>query len=205
MTRRRKTPDRWRETVGFWLIVFLVCIVAGVISYQVGKNWVGGQLAEISGQAEGVQVTPEDDSQVADQLGPVEPKPPLTPQVTIEQREPSDSEKRAAQQMSPERAASREPQDGAELHAQPAAAPPEAPSTTSGYAVTAGSYASRDNAQRVVQRLTEAGYQPYITEVEKQGVVYQRVNVAVFDDRGEAEGLRDKLQQQGFVSGVMAQ
>lgn len=205
MTRRRKTPDRWREGLGFWLIVFLVCIVAGVISYQVGKNWVGRQLAEISGQAEGVQVTPEDDSQVADQLGPVEPKPPLTPQVTIEQREPSDSEKQALEQTSPERAASQAPQDGAELNAQPAAAPPEAPSTTSGYGVTAGSFASRDNAQQVVERLTEAGYQPYITEVEKQGVVYQRVNVAVFDDRGEAEGLRDKLQQQGFVSGVMAQ
>ena len=93
MTRRRKTPDRWRESLGFWLIVFLICIVAGVMSYQVGKNWVGRQLAHINRPASGPQVPQEqeDDTDAVDRLAPVDRKPPLTPQVSIEEREPSET------------------------------------------------------------------------------------------------------------------
>ncbi len=40
-----------RQTVAFWLMVVLICAIAGVLSYQVGKNWVGRRLAEVDLEA----------------------------------------------------------------------------------------------------------------------------------------------------------
>ena len=206
MTRRRKTTDQWREGLGFWLIVFLICIVAGVISYQAGKSWVGRRLAEINLKASPPPLpSAEQDSTELVELGePAASGPPLTSKVTIEDREPSEAEKEEVRQAALERQAQQEPQDSAELNAQRDEAEPEDDVSEGGYTVTAGSYVDSDNAQRVVGQLTEKGYHPFISEVEKEGIVYRRVNVAVFDDRSQAEQLRDQLQKEGFVSGVMA-
>lgn len=206
MGRRGSKTDRWREGIGFWLIVFLICMVAGVISYQAGKNWVGRRLAEINLQPGGPQIPPETeaDRDLADREEPTAPRPPLTPQISIQEREPREAEKEEVKRAALEREAREEPQDAAQLNAQREEALSEAEVNEGGFVVTAGSYASSDNAQRVVQRLTEKGYHPFVTEVEKEGIIYQRVNVAIFDDRSQAEQLRDQLQQEDFVSGVMS-
>lgn len=205
MSRRRPTTDQWREGLGFWLIVFLICIVAGVISYQAGKNWVGRRLAEVNLKASRPQLPAEqeDDTAVVELPEPGASGPPLTPQVTIEEREPTAAEKMEVEVAARERQVRAEPQDGAQLNVEREEAAPAADVNEGGYVVTAGSYTDSANAQRVIEQLTDKGYHPFVTEVEKEGVVYRRVNVAVFDDRSQAEELRNELQKSGFVSGVM--
>lgn len=206
MGRRGSKTDRWREGLGFWLIVLLICVVAGVISYQTGKNWVGRRLAEINLKPGGPQMPPEPKgaSELADREEPTAPQPPLTPQVSVEEREPNEAEKEEVKRAAREQQAREEPQNGAQLNAEQEETPSEPDSGEGDFVVTAGSYANSDNARRIAERLTEKGYHPFVTEVEKEGIVYQRVNVAAFDDRSQAEQLRDQLQQEGFVSGVMA-
>ena len=208
--RRRSKVDTWREGIGFWLIVLLVCIVAGVISYQAGRNWVGRQLARIDLQARRPELPAggEDAAALPDLDEPEASEPPLTAQVTIEERAPSQAEKAEVQRASLEREVRDGPQDGAQLNAERAAARAARAATansSSRYVVTAGSYADSDNAQEIIEQLTGKGYRPFRAEVEKSGVVYWRVNVAVFEDRAQAEQLRDELKRQGFVSGVMTE
>ena len=205
MGRRRSKADTWREGMGFWLIVLLICMVAGVISYQAGRNWVGRHLAEVNLRANQPELPSagETDTEVVglDELDTS--TPPLTPTVTITDREPSEAEKVEVERANLDRQAQDEAEEGASDTAPHGEAEPDAEVSEGGYVVTAGSYADQDNAQRAIQRLTEKGYRPFISEVDKEGITYQRVNVAVFDDRGQAEQLRDELKKQGFVSGVM--
>lgn len=207
MGRRYGNVYSWREGIGFWLIVLLICMVAGVISYQAGKNWVGRHLAQINLKASQRELPPEgiDDDAVADLPESARPEAPLTTAVTVEEREPSEAERAEVEHARLEREQIDEPQDGAQLNRQSEEAKPASEARESGYVVTAGSYADRDNAQKVIQRLTEKGYRPFATEMEKHGIVFRRVNVAVFEDRAQAERLRDELKEQGFVSGVMPQ
>jgi rare lipoprotein A len=77
------------------------------------------------------------------------------------------------------------------------AAPAPAPMLASAYRVQAGSFASRDNAERAVAKLGGAE-EASIESVERaQGVLY-RVVVKAGPDEAEAFGVRDRVAALGF-------
>jgi rare lipoprotein A len=73
---------------------------------------------------------------------------------------------------------------------------PPAPVTAS-YRVQAGSFASRDNAERAAAQLSGAGQASIETVERGQGVLY-RVVVNAGPDEGEAFGVRDRVAALGF-------
>jgi len=80
--------------------------------------------------------------------------------------------------------------------ASPIEAPP-APALTNAYRVQAGSFSSRDNAERAKAQLGETG-DTSIESVERaQGVIY-RVVVQAGPDEVEAFGVRDRVAALGF-------
>lgn len=79
----------------------------------------------------------------------------------------------------------------------PQVSAPPAPAPASAYRIQAGSFASRDNAERAVAQLSGAG-EASIESVERtQGVLY-RVVVKAGPDEAEAFGVRDRVVALGF-------
>ncbi|MBO9709564.1 MAG: septal ring lytic transglycosylase RlpA family protein [Caulobacter sp.] len=75
--------------------------------------------------------------------------------------------------------------------------PPVIAAPPSGFRVQAGSFANRDNAERAMAQLSQAG-QASIEAIERaQGVLY-RVVVKAGADEGEAYGMRDRVAALGF-------
>jgi rare lipoprotein A len=79
---------------------------------------------------------------------------------------------------------------------EPADASPS-PSVLASYRVQAGSFANRDNAERAVAQLSEAGEASIESIARSQGVLY-RVVVDAGSDEGEAFGVRDRVAALGF-------
>ena len=196
-----------RQTVAFWLMVLLICAVAGVLSYQVGKDWVGRRLAEVDLEA-GARPEPSTGSPAAE-VPPGEPEEeaPLRPVVEIEEREPTGSEELFSQPGQEGEQVAEGPQDGAELHASESEATQETSeesSTADGeWVVAAGSFTEEDNARRQAQKLEKRGYSSFITEIRKEGITYHRVNVGTFSGRDAAEELAQQVREDGFVAGLV--
>ncbi len=196
-----------RQTVAFWLMVLLICAIAGVLSYQAGKNWVGRRLVEVDLEA-GARPEPPGESPVAEvPSSGQEEEAPLRPVVEIEEREPTGSEGLLSAPGQEGEQTAEGPQDGAELHMSESEATgdgSEQPSATEGeWVVTAGSFAEEDNARRQVQKLEERGYSPFITQIKNEGITYHRVNVGTFSGRDDAEALAQKVREDGFVAGLV--
>ena len=196
-----------RQTVAFWLMVLLICAIAGVLSYQLGKNWVGRRLAEVDLEA-GTRPEPPGESPVAEAPpGEPEGEAPLRPVVEIEEREPTGSEGLFSQPGQEGEQTAEGPQDGAELHTSESEATgdgSEQPSTAEGdWVVTAGSFTEEDNARRQAQKLEQRGYSPFITEIKNEGITYHRVNVRTFSKRDDAEELAQQVREDGFVAGLV--
>lgn len=197
-----------REALGFWLVTLIICGIAGLVSYQVGKNWVGKRLAnavsnqhiEIKPQVVGADSTeePGEDSEI----------PPAEAQIEMEPRAPTEAERRDLT-LQEAQASAAEPEP-AELESvlvlpeEPSPTEVPEPETTGGFLVTAGSYRVAANAERVKADLEKQGYHPHLTQVETRGTVYNRVVVGVYGDRQEAEKIQNQLEAAGFVSGVMS-
>ncbi len=196
-----------RQTVAFWLMVLLICAIAGVLSYQVGKNWVGRRLAEIDLEAEARPEPPGESPATVMPSAEPEEEAPLQPVVEIEEREPTGSEGLFSQPGQEGEQTVEGPQDGAELHTSESEASEdtsEQPSTADGeWVVTAGSFTDEDNARRQAQKLEQRGYSPFITEIKNQGITYHRVNVRTFSKRDDAEELAQKVREDGFVAGLV--
>ncbi len=198
-----------RQTVAFWLMVLLVCAIAGVLSYQAGKNWVGRRLAEVDLQA-GARSEPPGESPVSEvPPSATEKEAPLRPVVEIEEREASGSERLLSQPGQEKEETAEGPQDGAELHTSESEATgdgSEQPSIGEGeWVVTAGSFTEEANARRQAQKLEERGYSPFITQIKNEGITYHRVNVRTFSRREDAEALAQKVREDGFVAGIVRQ
>ena len=196
-----------RQTVAFWLMVLLICAIAGVLSYQLGNNWVGRRLAEVDLEA-GARPEPPGDSPTTEMLpGEQEEQAPLRPVVEIEEREPTGSEELFSEPGQEGEQTAEGPQDGAELHtSEPEATGDgsEQPSTADGeWVVTAGSFTEEDNARRQAQKLEQRGYSPFITEIKNEGITYHRVNVRTFSKREDAEELAQQVREDGFVAGLV--
>jgi len=202
----RKEQQR-RQTTAFWLMVLLICAIAGVLSYQAGKDWVGRRLAEVDLEA-GARPEPAGEGPAAE-VAPGEPEEeaPLRPVVEIEEREPTGSEGLFSEPGQEGEQTAEGPQDGAELHTSESEATgdgSEQPSTAEGeWIVTAGSFTEESNARRQAQKLEERGYSPFITEIRKEGITYHRVNVGTFSGRDDAEELAQQVREDGFVAGLV--
>ena len=202
----RKEQQR-RQTTAFWMMVLLICAIAGVLSYQAGKDWVGRRLAEVDLEA-GARPESPGESPVADvPSSGQEEEAPLQPVVEIEEREPTGSEGLFSQPGQEDEQIAEGPQDGAELHtSEPEATGDgsEQPSTADGeWVVTAGSFTEEDNARRQAQKLEQRGYSPFITEIKNEGITYHRVNVQTFSKREDAEELAQQVREDGFVAGLV--
>lgn len=219
MAQHKQTlGERLTESLRFWAVVVIICGVVGLIAYTAGKRYVGTRLQamtvkegapEILAQGDDVVRTPGEDDQ-----------PPEKPIIVLQEREPTARERREVERE----LAAEEPQDGAQLHAQeeengtPADGPDdvqpadepadahEAPvaDPTGSYVVSAGSFASEDNARTQVSKLATLGYQPYITQVEKDGITFSRVNVGQFAGRSQADEVVNDLKAKGFDAAVWA-
>ena len=109
----------------------------------------------------------------------------------------------AASNLPPPRPAYDDPPPRAIAQAAPPPAPEpvvvDAPPVVaeSAYRIQAGSFANRDNAERAVAQLSEAG-EASIESIERgQGVLY-RVVVKAGPDEAEAFGVRDRVAALGF-------
>jgi len=198
-----------RQTIAFWLMVLLICAIAGVLSYQVGKNWVGRRLAEVDLEA-GARPKPASEAPTGEvPSGEQEKQAPLRPVVEIEEREPTGSEGLLSQPGQEGEQVAEGPQDGAELHTSDPEASgdgSEQPSIAEGeWVVTAGSFTEESNARRQAEKLEQRGYSPFITQIKNEGVTYHRVNVRTFSKRDDAEELAQKVREDGFVAGIVRQ
>ncbi len=214
-TRKRTLRDRIVESLKFWTVVAVLCVIVGVGAYHVGRNYVGEHLHEMEVTQRAPEILPQTSRPVT--AGGDDERPPVEPVVVMQEREPTTREEwRVRREL-------QQPQDGAQLHAAEEVAseerpeeaedapeaesePPvdaeEAPADGESFVVTAGAFADEQNAQRQASRLAERGYQPYITTVEKNGITYRRVNVGVFDERESAERVKNRLREQGFDAAV---
>lgn len=211
--KRDSAGKRIRDGLRFWLIVAILCGIAGVGAYQFGKHYVGARLHEMEVKQRAPEIVPQ--TGTASVAGDESDEPPVKPVVIMTEREPTAREERRA------RREITEPQDGAQLHEaeaedEPTArdededeqAPTEEPAAETpepsggAFTVVAGSFADPTNAQRQVERLAQRGYQAYTSTVERDGITYRRVHVGAYGSRGEAEEVRDRLRSQGFDATV---
>ena len=118
-SRHNSAPGPVREALTFWLIVIVLSAAAGVVSFRVGRDWLGKRLAgvEVSGSAPRIvaqsRVDPEEAARTE-----AESRAPAKPVVTVEDREPTAQERRKAQGKDPSDPFN-EPQDGAQANQDP--------------------------------------------------------------------------------------
>jgi DedD protein len=72
-----------------------------------------------------------------------------------------------------------------------------------GYAVQVGSFASRNNADRLVERLAGQGYDAFIHSEESGGRMIHRVRVGSSEEREEAETLQARLRDEAGLEGIV--
>ncbi|MEA3400797.1 MAG: SPOR domain-containing protein [Armatimonadota bacterium] len=231
-SRKRSLGQRLVDSLKFWLVVAILSGILGAGACYFGRNYVGRHLHEMEVRQRAPEITPQPPTALAadeaDDEPPVKPvvivheREPSSREkrrVVRELSRPQDGAQLHAAEAAREEAAAEEQQPAededektreAEDEAGRASAPApqtaadEQPAETAGeqYVVSAGSFADASNAKRQVERLTERGYQPYITTVEKDDITYRRVNVGVFGEREQAEQVKDRLRSQGFDAAV---
>jgi len=72
-----------------------------------------------------------------------------------------------------------------------------------GMSVQVGSFASRNNAERLVAQLTTAGYDAFMYGEETGGRTIWRVRVGTYEGRGEAEQLLETLRDERGLEGIV--
>lgn len=72
-----------------------------------------------------------------------------------------------------------------------------------GLSAQVGSFASRNNAERLSGQLRGAGYDAFMHEEESGGRTIWRVRVGIYDDRDEAERLLDELNEEQGLKGIV--
>jgi DedD protein len=98
----------------------------------------------------------------------------------------------------PERSTVSEPERStARVPATADRAPSSAPALDSGWAVQLGSFASRENAERLAEEVRKGGYRAFVSRFEASSRVRYRVRVGPEQDRAQAEALARRLQRDG--------
>lgn len=80
----------------------------------------------------------------------------------------------------------------------PAAAVP-----VTGWSIQVGSFASRDNAERLTGELKRAGYRSFVTEGTSGGRKLYRVRVGPEADRASAQALAERLKASGRAAAIV--
>ncbi len=203
--RRRRQPSPLRQSLTFWGVVLFVCVVAGLVSFKFGRDWLGKRLADLEMTPGAPRIVAQSNSQSeAAARAEAEAKAPEKPEVALEDREPTAAEKRDRE----EQRALGEPQDGAQTNqgaaegtsSSGAGAPTD--DDEGRFLVTAGAYPDETNASRIVATLAARGHTPEIEKITRGGREFYRVNVAVMRGRSNAEGLRDELTSAGIPAQV---
>lgn len=78
-----------------------------------------------------------------------------------------------------------------------------ASSQRSGYSVQVGSFASKNNAERLVARVREYGHEAFMHEEDSGGRTIWRVRAGLFENRESAEGLLDELRSEAGLDGIV--
>ena len=71
------------------------------------------------------------------------------------------------------------------------------------YFVQTGAYASADDAESQRGKLALLGYAARISEREQSGRTVHRVRLGPFDEKGEADGTKEKLVEAGFEAALV--
>lgn len=194
-----------RQSLAFWGVVLFVCVVAGLVSFKFGRDWLGKRLADVEMTPGAPRIVAQSNSQSeAAVRADAEAKAPEKAEVALEDREPTAAEKRDRE----EQRALGEPQDGAQANqraAEGAAGSDTGVSsedTEGRFLVTAGAYPDEANASKIVATLAARGHTPEIERITRGGREFYRVNVAVMRGRSNAEGLRDELTSVGIPAQV---
>ncbi len=187
--------------MGFWTVTLLLCLLAGLGSFALGRNWVGRQLGGAI-TAQRVELKAQDPGNALGNSLTDKVTPPSQAKVEMAPRPPTEGEKSDLTAGGLNAVAANQLEAPA---APEATAPPSAGAATTGYQVTAGSFTSAANAERVRRDLEKRGYQPYVEDLDQRGVTYHRVIVGVWGDRPKAEEVRQQLNALGFVAGVTPQ
>lgn len=69
--------------------------------------------------------------------------------------------------------------------------------------VQIGAYSSADDAETQRGKLALLGYEPRISEREQSGRTVHRVRVGPFEDKGEADDVKEKLTAAGFEAALV--
>lgn len=136
----------------------------------------------------------------------------LAPPATSPEAEAAEPAGEGAETESPPAAAAVEPsppRPGASAATQPepspptvvtarSDSPPAGPATVdTGWAVQLGSFASRENAERLAAEIRRGGYRAFVSRFEAGSRVRYRVRVGPEQDRSQAEALAQRLQRDG--------
>ncbi len=214
----------WQDIVIFWAKVVAMCLVLGVVSFYIGRRYLGTMFSE----AEIEQGAPEIVVQVQDSAAEAEEAekpPPEKAKVEIEEREGSEAEAARANREFVATEQGADAEEAADTSAQGAAqegetegtsqwsdytseqadsesgaaSAEETATTPSGrYVVIAGSFLNPENSQRMLQELKSKGYQPYLTKATVGDKTYRRVNVGAFANRQQADKLAEELAAAGY-------
>ncbi|MCS7264595.1 MAG: SPOR domain-containing protein [Armatimonadetes bacterium] len=76
--------------------------------------------------------------------------------------------------------------------------PPPASETKRNYRVRLGIFSREENVKRMMEALSNQGYQPYTEEEFVGGQKRYRIYVGAFDNRESAEKLKQELAEKGF-------
>lgn len=74
---------------------------------------------------------------------------------------------------------------------------------SSGLAVQVGSFASRNNAERLADQLSAAGYDAFVHDEDAGGRTIWRVRVGSFADRADADRLLETLREDEGLDGIV--
>ncbi len=225
--KQRKAPGPLREGFSFALIVLVLALAAAGISFRVGRDWLGKRLPDVQTASGAPRIVaqsrtdPEEATRSA-----AEAKAPEKAVVSVEDRDPTPSERREAEQGHPtseqsgpdtsqdgdtqpkaDKKAAKDKTDQSATSSDSAksssdAASDSGDSTKGKYVVTAGSYSDPARAAKVMAKLKAKGYSPYIEEIHRDGKTFRRVNVAQVSGRDKAQDLADEVSGEGLDASV---
>ena len=81
--------------------------------------------------------------------------------------------------------------------------PPPAPPAAGGFTVQLGAYGEQSNAVNMEKKLKAAGYDAYISQLERNGKTLHQVRVGREQDRDDAAVLAERLAADGFKGVVV--
>ena len=78
----------------------------------------------------------------------------------------------------------------------------EESSAGSYFYVQAGYFKSRNNAERLTEKLKRKGYDSYLSAQIESGATFYRVKIGLFNTQSEAQSMADKLKYDGYKTKV---